>query len=135
MNSGASGPIRGSARPSSVTCTRRQPISGAAARRGRAPADLGDELSAEADAQQRRAPLQVAADQLLLRAQPGVCRLLVDVHRAAEHHHRLEAVQRRRRVAERRVPLDQLGTGHLAEHAGPGVAVMDDREDSHSGVR
>jgi hypothetical protein len=72
--------------------------------------------------------------------------LLVDVHRAAEHHRgaeRRSSARTRRVLADRvlgrwrrlvRQPLDQLvarRSGGVGEHARGGVRVVDDGEDPH----
>jgi hypothetical protein len=53
--------------------------------------------------------------------------VLIDMHRAPEDHQRVEAVGRRR--AGRRHPRRKL-----AEHASPGVQLVNDRKNPHSGV-
>ena len=112
------------------------------------PADLGvghlanlaadgeaEDLGAEAGSEQRGAALDQLGEQQLLEPQPGMVRLLVGVHGAAERHHRVVFPRIGGRlpligdvpVVEPDAPLaDRLG-----EDAGPRVVLMDQRQDSH----
>jgi hypothetical protein len=94
---------------------------------------LGQELRAEADAEQGQPAPEQVPEQVLLGTQPGVRLLLVHVHGPAEDHRGVEPVERGR-VGLGGRPLDELvsrGEGGLAEDAGAGVGLMDDREDPH----
>jgi hypothetical protein len=88
---------------------------------------LGEELAAEAHAEDRHAPVERVAEVLLLGTEPWMPVVLVDVHRAPEDHQGVRALAGRRAVA-----------GHpgleIAEHARPGVQLVDYGQDPHSGV-
>jgi hypothetical protein len=98
---------------------------------------LGDELGAEAEPEQRHAALQQPPQERLLASQPGVRGLFADVHRAAEGEDGVVAERvGRRGIALRQHPLVELVAAvadRLGEDARAGVALLDDREDSHAG--
>ena len=94
---------------------------GRALRAAGAAERVGQQLVAQADAQERA--LEVAhpvADRRLLRHQPGMLVDVPDVHRAAHHPELVVAVQRRDRLAlvePDRVPGDAVGGEEAAQHA------------------
>jgi hypothetical protein len=88
---------------------------------------LGQQLAPKADTQDGSAALKRVADELLLRIQPSVLVILIDMHRAPEDHESVGAAGGRR--ARRGHPRRKL-----PEHPRPGVQLVNDRKDSHSGV-
>ena len=93
---------------------------------------VGERLPAEADAEQRQLGRDPAAQQLVLVVEPGVVRLLADVHAPAEDHHGVEAV--RRRALHRQLPLDELVpllAHDLAEPLGADAWAVDEGENAH----
>ena len=86
---------RGSRRASGVTLRSYQPISFSQLGSTRASERLGDELRAEADAENRNAALDGLAHQADLGLEMRVLVDLVDVHRAAEKHEPAVAVEGR----------------------------------------
>ena len=125
---------RGQPPAAGVISTSCHPISGCDARAAEPPEHLGEELGAEAHADEGRALLLELRDKPLLVAQPGWTSYVIDVHSAAEDHRRAVAVEGRRRLPLVGVPLDELVPGRtrsLAEDAGPGLLLVDDGEDSH----
>ena len=126
----------GSSAAASVSSTPHQPISGPSGirptqRAGRAR----EQLHAEADAEHRRVPVEQLLQPERLLAQPRMVRVLVGVHRAAEHEHRVVRVERaRRRRAPAERPLVEpvprlLDDGR--EELGSRVRAVDHREDVH----
>ena len=95
----------------------------------------GQQLSPQTDAEQGRAALEHVGQQRRLLADPAVRVALVDVHRAAERHHRVVAHGiGGRRVGLDAKPLVELGTrgsDRVGEDARPGVALMGDRQHAH----
>ena len=82
---------------------------------------IGEELMAEADAEERHAPGHRLADDGLLVGEPGVGVLLEDIHRPAHGDEPVIAVERRNRLALvelHRVPGDAVGAHEVAEDAG-----------------
>ena len=92
----------------------------------------GDELGAEADAEQRGAAVEQALEPAQLRRQPAVALVLVGMHRTAEDDHRIGTL--RRRAAELDRPLDELVPGLLhgvSEHAGADARAVRQRKYTH----
>ena len=105
----------------------------------RAAGGLGEQLRAETDREERHPVVEHRGEEVLLEAQPGVAILLVGVHRAAEGEDRvvLGDLQRWPGAALGEHPLVQLDAAlaHLlGEHAGPGIGLVDDRENPHRGI-
>jgi len=95
----------------------------------------GQQLGAEADAEQRDVRLQRVAQQLDLGAQPRQPAGVADVHPAAEHH---DGAERRQRAGHRlpagRDPFRQLvpaRRGALGKQAAAARAGVQDAEHSH----
>ena len=60
------------------------------------PGRAGDQLGAEADAEERHLAVDRVAEEGGLVGEPRMLRVLVGMHRAAEHHDRVVALRRRR---------------------------------------
>ena len=87
---------------------------------------LGQQLASEADAKDRNPARERIAEKGLLRVQPSVLVVLIDMHRAPEDHECVEIVGRR---AGRRHPRRKV-----AEHPGPRIRLVNYRQNPHSGV-
>ena len=96
----------------------------------RAAGRLGHQLGAEAHAQRGHAAVQQLGHHADVLVHPRVRVGVVHVGGRAQHQRGVHAVERGRGVAVH-PPGHQLGAGHLGEHAGPGVVLVDDREHAH----
>ena len=76
---------------------------------GRRPRGLGQQLASKADTEDRGAALELLAQEGLLRVQPSMLVVLIDMHRPPEDHECVEVVGRRR--------LARHPGGEVAEHA------------------
>src|SRR5262249_13231529 len=96
----------------------------------------GDQLDAEADAEDRYVPVEQALDEQVLLAEPGVAVVLVGVHRAAEDEHGVVVVDRPRRGrAPGEAPLLEVvarGLCRPVEDAAPRVRAVKDGQDVHA---
>jgi NADPH:quinone reductase-like Zn-dependent oxidoreductase len=92
------------------------------------PGGLGQELASKADTKDRHAALERIAEKGLLRLQPSMLVVLIDMHRPAKHHERVElfSAGRGRRARHPRI--------EIAKNTRPSVQFVDYREDPHSGV-
>jgi hypothetical protein len=100
---------------------------------GRRPRGLGQELCAEAHAEDGNAVREEVAQQGLLAQEPRVMFLLIHVHGSAEDERGPECIgSGRRRVG--RAPFDEIGAtggGNFGEDAGPRVGLVHEGEDPH----
>ena len=93
----------------------------------------GDQLRAEADAEERRPALELALEQAELGPEPGVAVVLVGMHRAAEDDHRVGVLVGDAVAGD--VSLDELVAGGphgVLEDAGADVVAVREREDPHA---